>query len=529
MPIFRQDSPYYTPLSSSVWLLCTGIPYAVFHILYFLSGRLVPLLGLKPLIYADGLRFAFRELVVGGIVKRGQETVSALSAKIDSGILKWTFDALDEDHELEQFFEGIPGFCNSNVVDDPQSILVRLDDGLGGAFSGFLNRTWSSNLISEAVKNRRLIICAKAADIAHLSSAASMILVSVFNWGIDGMLRSVEIGHSLRSQSDGDDRETGLCAQGIVAGIIANVPAREHDDRWIMLTMDQLGISEEVLREYLTNGDSVLLANLIDVTRHFFRSYLDGDHGMALLNILGSISKFDAQNTLPGLQHEFCALWNEVVLEARKSGAYSSPGLALAEIHHIYLALHQGTDVVPTSSYDCDESPVQPPSYPLCNIPGHRPCTHQVVDSTTKETVTPPAPSSSTVPHPDAALTSITATSSRPDIFPLPPLNPDHGCKHLKDELSSHDVSQATRIIEFPHPAPPIECHHFPATSPDPATAFATQSPVAPSAISRLASTESSLRSTLAASTSIPQPPFVLTSSSSVSPGRSTPANDVGS
>jgi hypothetical protein len=29
---------------------------------------------------------------------------------IDGRILKWTFDAVDDDHEWEQFFAGIPGF-----------------------------------------------------------------------------------------------------------------------------------------------------------------------------------------------------------------------------------------------------------------------------------------------------------------------------------------------------------------------------------------------------------------------------------
>jgi hypothetical protein len=31
----------------------------------------------------------------------------------------WTFDCLDEDHELERFFSGLPGFRSSKLVKDP--------------------------------------------------------------------------------------------------------------------------------------------------------------------------------------------------------------------------------------------------------------------------------------------------------------------------------------------------------------------------------------------------------------------------
>jgi hypothetical protein len=88
-----------------------------------------------------------------------------LSAEIDSHVLEWTFDALDEDHELERFFEGIPGLYTSRVFRDPQQALVA-NLGLGKisfALMGLLDRTHASNLASESAKQRQLIICVKAA------------------------------------------------------------------------------------------------------------------------------------------------------------------------------------------------------------------------------------------------------------------------------------------------------------------------------------------------------------------------------
>ncbi|KAH9963057.1 hypothetical protein BGW80DRAFT_1255515 [Lactifluus volemus] len=181
-----------------------------------------------------------------------------MSAEIDGHVLKWTFEALDEDHELEQFFEAIPAFF---------------------------------------------------------------------------------------------------------AGIIASV--RERDGRWKVLVMDQLQISEDVLEDYLAHGDSVLLANWIHITRQFFRFYYQFHWIPDLLEKIQSIiSKFDIRNTLPGLQHDFCALWNKL---RNKESLLTND--ILRPNRHLFIALHQGTDAVPTafdaSTDDSDPILRWSPSYPL--------------------------------------------------------------------------------------------------------------------------------------------------------------------
>ncbi|KAI0246132.1 hypothetical protein BJV78DRAFT_1158111 [Lactifluus subvellereus] len=402
VPIFRQDSPYYAPLSSSAWFLYTFISYAIFRILFSITKSRGDLYFVIRQRFSR-LKNTYRERFWGGIAKTAQETASKFSAEIDCYVLRWTFDALDEDQELEQFFEGIPGFCSSKVVHKPRQILARLDDRtLATAFSRFLYRTWSSSLLSETVKRKRLTTCVKAADSARLSRAAWVVLEDIFGRGVDGVLQSVEIGHSLGSRGNNNNDGSALCAQGIVAGIVANVPVEERDHRWKALVMDQLGISEGVLRDYLAHGDSVLIANLIHITRQFFPSYLDGDCviSYALVYILQSISKFNLKNTLPGLQHDFCALWNEIVLKARITGAYTIPVYILSEIRHIYIALHQGTDSAPTafsaSTRHSDDILHQPSSYPLCNIPGHPSHIYEAVIGAPEKT---PHTSTDTLPH----------------------------------------------------------------------------------------------------------------------------------
>ncbi|KAI0247171.1 hypothetical protein BJV78DRAFT_955483 [Lactifluus subvellereus] len=519
--------PYYAPLSSSTLRAYTGVSYGVFHILRFITR--FPCFSYETWNRFDDLMHTCRERLWWGAAKRAQETASASSAEIDRRVLRRTFDALDEDHELEQFFECIPGFCSSKVVDDPKGILAEIDDpGLTYALIRFWYHTLTSSFVSEAVKQKRLTICVKAADSARLSDATEMILEDIFRRPMDGVLRSVEIGHSLGSRGNNNNEDSALCAQGIVAGIIASVSVGERDYRWKALVMGQLDVSEDVLRDYLAHGDSVLLANLIHITHQFFPSYLDRVRFVphALPDILRTISGFDIQNTLPGLQNDFCALWNEIVLEARNRGDHRIPYYILKEIRHIYIALHQGTDSAPTAfSASTDHFAVilyQPSSYPLCNIPGHGSHIHEPVVDLPEDTVNASAATLSNVPHPDAVLTTI-GPSAGPDVSPLPTLTPHCSRIRSADEPSLH-MSQATTIIESSHLTPPVnlENNQFPAISFESATVAAIPGPADTPTTSPAPSSEFDLHSTLAASTSIAQLLVIPPSSGTVATQHNT-------
>ncbi|KAI0246129.1 hypothetical protein BJV78DRAFT_195755 [Lactifluus subvellereus] len=459
MPILRHDSPYYSPLSSSVWFLYSCMLCVIFRILLW-----VVQIGFFSSETQDSVEDSWdtcRGWLLQGAAKAAEETARNASRLGGRG-LAWTLECLHEDHELERFFAGIPGFCSSEVVGDLPRNLAKLDsERTVNRFVWLLNHTWSSDLVSKTVRHKRFIICVKAADAAHLSHAVSTILYGTFSGTWDGVLQSVEIGHSLRSTRNGTDRDDGLCAQGVVAGIITSV--QERDDRWIALAMDQLGVSEDVLRDYLTHGDSVLLVNLLHITRQFFHSYHEGDRRVAdfmaaaLSFIIPAISKFDYQNTLPGLQHDFCALWNEIILEARDRGILKHilHLITLRSLRHAYIALHQGTDAAPskfsTSTGDDESVLYDISSYPLCTISEH--CSdstshiHEVVDRTTGETSHAPIASPPTVPHHDTVLA--TTTPARPDApdvvlaFPMP--SPVHAGPHPADhsELLLGEVPDA--------------------------------------------------------------------------------------
>ncbi|KAH9971434.1 hypothetical protein BGW80DRAFT_1460688 [Lactifluus volemus] len=160
---------------------------------------------------------------------------SQSQTKIDDRVLGQLFKTLVKDSDFIKFFENIPGFCRSSVVRDPR----------------LLKHTWSSAL-PNSEKMRRLVICVNVADSVRLRNVASSILEEIFPRDCHDVLQSVDMGHSLRNQSNGTQQEIGLCAQSIIAGIISNV--QESNDTWVALAADQLGKSEGVIRGYLKRG-----------------------------------------------------------------------------------------------------------------------------------------------------------------------------------------------------------------------------------------------------------------------------------
>ena len=408
MPIFRPDSPYYTPLSSSAWLLYGAISYAILQFL-----RVMPFVNATWKHFIDRKDRSYRWLSQG-MEKMSEEIASNPSSEIDGRILKCTIDALDNDHELEQFFEGIPGFFSSKVVNNSEHILDGLQRwSFAATLSRFLDQTLASNLVTGSVKARRLITCLNAAD-ATFSHLVRDNLRDILSERLHEVPQSIEMAHSLRIRGNNRDRETGLYAQSVVAVIVASV--QERDDRWFALAMDQLGLSRSVLQDYVAHGDSVLLANLIHITRKILHTF-EGDHYSAYISsrILPYVSKFVIQHTLPKLQRDFCALWNEVLQEASNSGSDSTPIYILRYIRHLYLALHQGTNAAPTvfsaMIADHDDILSHCSSYPECNIEGHRPTTSGEADQA-------PTATSLTFPHHLDPLTVITPTG--PDLPSLP-------------------------------------------------------------------------------------------------------------
>ena len=369
---------FHTSLSSLGLNFYLGIAYVVLHV----CSCIPPLHGRRDDIkrHHGDLSERYSSGIVAGKRRQVGEIASKPSSEIDTLILERILLTLDEDPALETFFDSIPGFCNSKYCILPLSDSVQTK--FRRVLDGFLNRTFSSKLVSESSRVSRLITCLDAVYAAFLPYEVSKVLDDIFTGYWDEALQSVEIGHALRVWGHRGDHD--LKVQQIVACII--VRARQHDDRWIKLVKEEFGVPDDLVRDSVAHGDSVLLFILIHVSRQANRasSWTPG--------VLSSLFKLDICKTLPSLQRDFCTLWNEISQEARdqvnrrsfstlSSTLSSVPVLILRDIRHIYIDLHRGTDAVPTAFTDATDSfdaiLEQPSSYPLCDIASHHP------DSTT--------------------------------------------------------------------------------------------------------------------------------------------------
>jgi hypothetical protein len=463
LPIIRHDSPYHSPLSTPAWFLYAGIHYVTFKILTFVTSG--SFWSVRTWLYCEHLRDRYQGWMLGGVEKAAEEMASERSSEIDVQILDWTISAHGDgdDNSLKRFFEAIPGFFNSKLVnhlerDFPVELLQKFRDAL----LGFLGRTWSSNSVDDSEKGRRLDISTNAIN-QFRENHNRFILHNILLQLQFEVPPTVEMGHALARSSwcTNNDQDMPL-AHVFIARILVSV--RERNDSWVSLAARVFGLPERDLRDNIALGDdSVLLSIFIHVTRQSLLS----DYSNRM--VLEALSKLDLRDTLPRLQHDFCTLWNEIVREARNRGPDTVPVYILRRIRHPYIALHQGTDAAPTafsaSTDGYSEILTQPSSYPFCNLASHRP------DSTALVSLplpTQPAHSSDASSHPPTdggntasrqsqhvnnlikpssptTTSEIGPTSHAPNV--IPPANPVHSSSRPTGALPTAVVPAAPQDI----------------------------------------------------------------------------------
>jgi Family of unknown function (DUF6535) len=362
MPILWLDSPYYAPLSSLAFRVHAGIFGPTFLILGWLSW-----FSSRASKHFFDLSDQYLKRCTRGLEKVAEEVVRKSSGEIDGLILEWTFNAhtFASDEQLDQFFEYIHGFYNSNQVIRLRRLATLGSRKFSSALVAFLKRTLSSNLVTESDKIRRFVMCVNIAN-----ESQSTALRDLFSEAAEySFLRTVQVGRTL-SNPTRTGEEIGLCAQTFITDIIANV--EEKDDPWVELAADQLGKSKSDIRKYLAGGnDNVLLATWIHMARQISSSPSRVNQGMAsdaASCILRIPPIFDIHSALPELQRDCCSLWNEIVPKAQERGDGSVPHFILFLLRSLYEDLHRGTDDAPTPSFNR----FRVSSYPLCNNPHHR-------------------------------------------------------------------------------------------------------------------------------------------------------------
>ncbi|KAH9166822.1 hypothetical protein EDB89DRAFT_185096 [Lactarius sanguifluus] len=479
--ILRMNSPYYTPLSSLLLRLpqLTLAPMAPYALTRSCTG------------YSTRAAASNRVEEILRTRKAIEESVQKLLQDRDSHTLKWTFNSLNQDHEFERFFAGIPDFCNSRAVKNPVRYLLDLnrdEQKLSQALAELMHRTGTSHLISEPARQQRIKICAKAID-AVPTLASWPTLRRVFGeW--EAFLGSVDFGSAvlLTGGDRNSDPRTVFCARCITAIVIAR--ARVHDGRWIdlatqFLTSDMklwVYISQPILQSYPEHGYTAPLqiANLIFVTRIVLQFYSQHQQDtsrdifdISSKTLLELSSNIDVRDMSSEMQHEYCDLWNGLVRQARAeaqegAGSYT-PKIAADILGHLrrsHIALHDSTDAPLSHSSDDDDlfSPLGSP-YPLCSVQNHR-CTPPQTPCpiTTNHTDTHTPRSSLSAPQNTFPAIPADATEDATPGLPVAPSTP----KPPSTPLDAHLLVEMTNVQEsYDAPVVQLDRLETPSLAPD--------------------------------------------------------------
>ena len=422
MPIFRHDSPYYTPLSLPTWHIVTGTLFFVYRFLHWFFRSVYS--RHRSFRHFHYLAISCRKSLAQGMQKAAEETVLNSSSEIDTRAFMWTFDCLDEDHELERFFSGLPGFRSSKVVKDPLPSLTEEEIlKLYEALHGLLDRTFSSDFLPPPITDRRELICAKAVDPEHtpvnwLIGASNPTAFDILNLIMSTYKHSgpvaTGIAKVLRSWRYNTDEEKIVYAQSTINKVLATSQPRDHS--WYNFASEELGFPETSLRGYATHGDSLSLVILIHVVRQQFIHFRKSSwlQKFNFSHFLSKASTFDAKDTLPELQHEFCTLWNQIVRESQGGNDWDMTSYILKPIRNVYLSVHQDTDSAPTqfSASTRYRSYILrlPSSYPVCKVPDHRSdSTPHIYDDGVLATLARP------IPYYDPTIPSFSPSLTSPD------------------------------------------------------------------------------------------------------------------
>ena len=398
---------------------------------------------------------------------------------LDTRALMWTFGRLDKDHELVRFFSGLPGFHTSKVLKQPLRCLTdeqKLE--IFTAIIGFLDCTFSSDLLSDRVKRQRVDICEKAIDLvdtpkAFLQIVRGLASANRYNEPVLGPVQSTEIVQFVRRLGDRKGEDT---ATPIIRALFSIAVARvqRHDDSWFILASSAMAIPEAVLRSHVAHGDSLSLVILIHIIRQQF-TYLHSTSwtNWKISNVLISASKFDVRDASPELQHEFCALWNQMVRISQNDSDWTISRNILNSLRGVYIALHQGTDSAPPNFSAIVPILILTPNdcfFPVCNDPSH--ILDESSPTTFPRTVQQHRRTIAALTSPDTPSSSVPSRPHVDENLTVPPLDNSHPTQQPIDiSLASLDRFNAGAIQNIvasgidPAPEAPTSPSH-PSTSP---------------------------------------------------------------
>lgn len=365
LPLIYPNSPYQTPLTTFFWMLqqvtlISGlelmrrvVKFIYEHtgwVAWKLYGRLILRLGNHSRRLAQGF-------------SRSREAIALVQpTEMDARALQWTLDALDEDHKLEQFAAAIPGYYRSSTVRPPAVALGHLMhyNGLDSPFEArvldlLCPRGTSPNEppTSELVKARRVacleaLYCLPGVITRHMG----VVSVDTTLFASDPLFASSEAWTVAISMMNDSNRDIALSAHCVASVLVA---AWHHGyaaspvlpGGSVGALAQYLGVPEDVAYTWLRTGDSVMLANFIQLIKDVLDDQREQDatdlvpvgahvpraspRHQLLYVTLGLVNKFSAANAADELQDAISTLWTRVegLEQAARETGYRARGLEM--------------------------------------------------------------------------------------------------------------------------------------------------------------------------------------------------------
>ena len=331
-PIYSRDSPYYTPLTTLVWVISMGIISLFLQLRHFVAARWSSLGDTGHI--RESFHFYYLRMLKG-TTKDVEKLASTHSSDLATSVLLDTFRSLDGDTDIEQFLSGIPGFYTSEELhlggakfDDFNS------DELPGSIVSFMDHVMSSNLLPDSEKQCRIAICSRAIN-AHPLLLQSTFRQTLQNPSFD-IFRHADFVRLALEQLLREDSDLWVkdYAQCIVAIAINRADLDDHS--WIDIAWRYLKPQHA---QYRWEGHNLRLCNLIYLTRQLKDSQLDYsdqfESGRIWYNTLVEARKLDAGNTSPELRREFRDLCDELLVVAADSSKSATTRQNARQILHL--------------------------------------------------------------------------------------------------------------------------------------------------------------------------------------------------
>jgi hypothetical protein len=366
LPLVFPNSPYQTPLTTLLWLfqqmtllVSLNAMRRVIKFVYERTG-LIAWKFYGRVIYK--LDDHSRRLAHG--FARSREAIALRQhTKIDSRALSWALDALDEDHELEEFVAAIPGYYRSTTVRPPEEALEHLihHEGLDSPLEARIldllcPRGTAPDAPPTSPKERkRRLVCLKAIYCLPGAIRRHVLMTDrePYLFASDPLFASSEAWGAATSMAKDTNKDLAFSGQCVAAVLIAiwchGLAAwRGPPGGCNGALAKHLDVPEDLVQAWMRRSDSVMLASLInlitntleDLQAHDVADLLPvGAHAsdppsqnhQLLHAVLGIANKFDPGGSARELLDAFVTLFMRVEgLERRaRERGYRSRGLEM--------------------------------------------------------------------------------------------------------------------------------------------------------------------------------------------------------